>query len=440
MNPLAQDLNDKITAVNPIAYELLSSLGKRIYFPSKGILSQAGEAKKLATRFNATIGTALEGGKAMHLQSVMDSLPGLSPNEALLYAPSYGNPALRKAWLAKDLHDNPALEGVGMSLPVVANGLSHSLSLVADLFIDEGDDVLLPDMNWDNYYLNFVERRGANFTYFNFFADGGFDIKSFESALAKWNKGQKLLTILNFPNNPSGYTPTESEGQQIADALLRTADRGVNLVVLVDDAYFGLFFKDDVMKQSLFTKIAGKRNNLMALKADAATKEVYVWGLRVGFLTFSIGGAESGSPLYTALEAKTAGLVRSIVSNCSALSQNIVAKALTNPDFYTQRSDKAAIMQTRALEVEEVLANADYNDEFTPYPFNSGYFMCLKIKKHNADTLRRHLLNNYGIGTIAITDTNLRVAFSCLEHGQMAELFAAIYQACKDLSAGVQNP
>ena len=95
INELAQKLNDELTQVNPAAFEALSDLGKRIYFPSKGILSQSAEAKKLAKDFNATIGTAMEKGKAMHLDAIMDLSPGLSPN-VLLYAPSSGLPALRQ--------------------------------------------------------------------------------------------------------------------------------------------------------------------------------------------------------------------------------------------------------------------------------------------------------------------------------------------------------
>lgn len=435
MNQLAVDLNEKITSANAEVFAMLSDLGKRIYFPSKGILSQSAEAKKLAKRFNATIGTAMENGVAMHLDSVMSSITGISANDALLYAPSPGLPALREAWQRKNQHDNPTLAGAPLSLPIVTNGLSHALSLVADLFINPGDTVIMPDMNWDNYHLNFYERCGAAIRYFKFFADRGegLDLEAYRQAMAAARPGDKILVILNFPNNPSGYTPSSSEEEVLAAELLAAAERGVRVITLVDDAYFGLFFTADTSKQSFFTRIAGRHPRLLAIKADAATKEVYVWGLRVGFLTFSVGGAPTGSPLYAALEDKTAGLIRSTISNCSALSQSIILKALNHPDFFSQREAKSAEMATRAHRVRAVLDNPDFTPHFSAYPFNSGYFMCLKIKRHNANTLRLHLLNNYGIGTIAITDTNLRIAFSCLEAGDIAELFACVCQACRDL-------
>ena len=434
-NELAIALNDQIQAVNPVAYEMLSALGKRIYFPSKGILSQSAEARTLAKKFNATIGTALSNHQAMCLPCVMDSLPGFSPNDALLYAPSYGQKPLREAWKAKILHDNPSLADVPFSLPVVTTGLSQALSLAGDLFLDPGDSILIPNMVWDNYLLNYSERLQANLNFFPFFLQSHLNTEAFAEALSGYSAGQKVFVILNFPNNPTGYTPLETEAQALADALLKTAERGVKVVALIDDAYYGLFFDPACQQESLFCKIAGKSRNLMAIKADAATKECYVWGLRVGFLSFAIGGAEADSPLFTALEAKTAGLIRATVSNCSALSQKIIAKALTSGKFYEQRAENVAIMHERCNAVMETLAaHPEYGEFFVAYPFNSGYFMCLKILKTTAPKLRRVLLDRYATGGIAMGETDLRLAFSCVEKEQIPELFETIYLACKDLS------
>lgn len=435
MNPLAEELNSKIQAAAPHLFEMLSELGKKFYFPTKGILSQAADAKKKAYKFNATIGTALEDGQAMHLECLSSQLPTISPNDALLYAPSPGNPKLREAWRDKDLQDNPEMRGKPCSLPVVTCGLSHSLSLIADLIADPGDLLVYPDKNWGNYALNFVQRKGAVPRLFTFFKDGGFNLDSFretlEGAVAEGRK--KIIVLLNFPNNPTGYSPTEQECLGITAALKDIADKGVNLAVIVDDAYFGLFFKPELRRQSLFGKLAGLHERILAFKADAATKEVYVWGLRVGFVTFSIGGVQADSPVFDAVNAKLGGIIRSVISNSAALSQFLVLNALKSPDFFAQREAKAEIMCKRATKVEEVLKNPEFSEAWEVYPFNSGYFMCLKIKDVNANDLRLHLLDKYGVGTIAINDTDLRVAFSCLEVADVPELFSLIFQAWKDM-------
>lgn len=435
MNPIARELNEQIAAENPYVVEMLSSLGKDLYFP-KGILTQSAEAKKKAYRFDATIGTAMEDGIAMNLPCVMAPLKDISPNDALLYAPSYGKLELREAWVKKIEHDNPSLVGKAISLPVVTSGLTHGLSLIADMFLDAGDVVLMPDMIWGNYRLIFSVRRGARIVQYNFFKDGRFDIAAFREALQQICASTgKVLVLLNFPNNPSGYTPTEPEGQAIAEALVEAVETGANVIALTDDAYYGLFFEDDVMPESLFSKLAGVHPRLLAVKGDAATKEVYVWGLRVGFVTFSVGGASAAGGLYSALEKKAGGCIRGTISNCSNLSQKIVYDALVSDTFYAQRAAKVAVMKERAQKVKQVLRDPKFEDAWTPYPFNSGYFMCIRLKQVNAEALRVHVLDTYGIGTISINDTDLRIAFSCLEVEQVQELFDLLLQGCRDLSA-----
>ncbi|MHB1407970.1 MAG: aminotransferase class I/II-fold pyridoxal phosphate-dependent enzyme, partial [Desulfitobacteriaceae bacterium] len=45
MNPIAKELNHAIQAANTHIYDMLSDLGKSLYFP-KGILTQSAEAKQ----------------------------------------------------------------------------------------------------------------------------------------------------------------------------------------------------------------------------------------------------------------------------------------------------------------------------------------------------------------------------------------------------------
>ncbi|MNO06870.1 hypothetical protein D3C81_2288390 [compost metagenome] len=59
--------------------------------------------------------------------------------------------------------------------------------------------------------------------------------------------------------------------------------------------------------------------------------------------------------------------------------------------------------------------------------------MCLKLKTVAAEDLRQHLLHNYGVGTIALGETDLRIAFSCIAEENLEELYSMIYQAILDL-------
>ena len=91
-------------------------------------------------------------------------------------------------------------------------------------------------------------------------------------------------------------------------------------------------------------------------------------------------------------------------------------------------------MDGRTEVFKEVLADPKYADVWEPYPFNSGYFMCLKLKSVDAETLRVHLLDKYGLGVIATSATDIRVAFSCLEVDQLATVYEDMYKGVCDLS------
>ncbi|MCK4502199.1 MAG: aminotransferase class I/II-fold pyridoxal phosphate-dependent enzyme, partial [Desulfuromonadales bacterium] len=258
MNPLAADLNDSLQKNNPYVYEMLSDLGKNLFFP-KGILSQSAEAKEKAHKYNATIGTATEKGGPMFLQCIHDKLSAFAPKDIYPYAPPAGKPELRQLWRDKMLQENPSQQDKHFSMPIVTNALTHGLSIIADMFIDEGDHLVLPDMMWGNYNLTFVTRCGAVVKKFKTFTEtGGFNVDAFKVCLkATAAEKGKAVIILNFPNNPSGYTPTVAEGDAIVAAIKEVADSGCNIVTVTDDAYFGLFYEES-LKESLFGKLANQ--------------------------------------------------------------------------------------------------------------------------------------------------------------------------------------
>ncbi len=428
INELAKSLNE--TLKGTIIERMLSDLGTRMYFP-KGIIAQSAEAKKLGKTANATIGMSCVNGKPIILPSVQKELPNLTSGEAVAYAPTAGNEELRNLWKESLIEKNPGLKDKTFTLPVLVPGLTAGLSYLSDLFISEGDTLLAANPSWDNYPLIVKDRRNAEFVQFNMFKDGGFDIDSFRTAMEEQAKSGKVRVLLNFPQNPSGYSATKDEVKSICEVVKNIADNGADVLVWCDDAYFGLRYEDDIEPQSLFAYLADIHEKVLAVKIDGPTKEDYVWGFRAGFLTFGCKGLSQEH--YTALIQKLMGVIRSSVSCASTPSQSIMIKALSKPEIKTEKESFYKILEARYRIVKAFLATKENNAALEPLPFNSGYFMSLHCKGFNAEDLRQKLLNEHGIGVIAIDQNTIRIAFSSIDNDLLEAVYEKVYSTAEEM-------
>lgn len=428
MNPLASTLNERLDALSPFLFRMLSRKGKELYFPKSGILAQSMEAK--GTDINATIGIALEdNGNPLHLDSLED-LVRLDPKRVFPYAGCSGLPELRETWKRQQLEKNPSLRGKFTSLPVVTCALSHGLSIVTKLFLDPGDTVIIADKFWGNYNMLVQERLEVNFDMYPFYKGGGMNLDGLEERLLNTAPGKKVL-IMNFPNNPTGYTPTKKEMRRIKDMLYRCAEKGNDLVVICDDAYFGLVYEDDVDTQSLFAYLADLHERILAVKVDGPTKEDYVWGFRTGFVTYAMKGLTP--EIAKILEDKTAGGIRSSISSSPHISQSLLLEAYKDQHYREDKKKKYALLKSRYETVKEVLRkNAPrYEKYFHPLPFNSGYFMCVELVEGlDGDSLRRTLIEDFSTGVIFIRGV-IRLAYSAVSTAKIESMFERLYLACE---------
>ena len=431
MNELARELNGILAGT--CADRLFSAFGKRIYFP-KGIVSQSAEATKNAHRYNATIGMAYEHGQPMILESVAALFNGMGPKETVAYAPTGGDAALREAWRAEIGRKNAGIDTSKLSLPMVVAGLTNGMSLIGDLFIDPADTVLLPDMFWDNYPLIFEGRNRAEIVTFPFYTPGGgFDVEGFKTAARANARNSKLTVILNFPNNPTGYSPSVSEADAVAAAVRELAEGGISLLVVCDDAYFGLFFEQTTYKSSLFSRLYDLHENVLAVKIDGPTKEDFVWGFRLGFITFGSKGLDRAG--LDALGMKLMGSIRASVSNSSRPAQSILLKAMKDGSYQRDKDAKFETLMRRYRKVREILDTRKTGFSLSPLPFNSGYFMSFDFKGGSAEALRVKLLSEKGIGTISIQDRYLRIAYASIDEENLEDLYSEIFAAA-DAIAG----
>ncbi len=428
LNPLAQELNK--TLAGTVADGLFSELGQRIFFP-RGIISQGGEAKRFGKVANATVGTTRVDGKPVCLEAIHKHVPMLTAAELVAYEPTAGDPNLRALWKEKIFDKNPGLKGVSISLPVVVPGLTAGISYLSDLFVDSDKPLLVANPSWDNYSLIVETRRGAELHQFEMFANGGFNLEGFKKAIAEEAKSGSVRVLLNFPQNPSGYSPTKKEAAEIVKIVKEFADKGTKFIIWDDDAYFGLNYEDDIYPQSLFAEFANLSENVLAVKIDGPTKEDFVWGFRCGFLTFGCKGMNEAQ--YEALVKKLMGLIRSSVSCASTPSQSLCLKAFDDPEIESQKKALRDILEARYHKVRAYV-DSHQSKYLHAMPFNSGYFMSFHVEGIDAEELRQKILMEKGIGTISIDSETLRVAFSSVDEDKIETVYDAIYSTAEDLA------
>jgi aspartate/methionine/tyrosine aminotransferase len=359
---------------------------------------------------NATIGQYTDGhGRATALRAIREGFgPQIALEDAILYPAQGGVPALRDAWRARLV----PTAGESISRPLVTAGLTQGLATVADLFIDADTDVIIPDPCWGNYTLLFGVRRGGNLIRWPMLAGDRVNIVGLRALLAA--RTRKTVVILNFPSNPGGFSPTLADADEIVAAL---ADSPVPLVVVSDDAYMGMVWDPTRMTGSLFdTIVAANLPNLVPVKVDGATKELFFFGGRVGFLTFGLGGDAAA-----VLEEKAKGVLRATTSTTSAPGQTLVLRALNDPDLAVQREQILQHIRARHDRLRDGLRDAGIET----LPFNAAFFVLVKVKG-DAEAVRKALLVD-GVGVVSFPAARaLRVSYASVAVEDIDTLVAAL--------------
>lgn len=369
--------------------------------------------------------------QSLDLASAFGDLPPGDLEAALRESPVEGLPEIRRRWRERQRRGVP--EGVPSSLPLATSGLSHGISLLADLFGGEGKAVAVPAPFWGNYRQAFALRTGARVLTAPAYVNGRYNPRAIVDALAGLPEGEPAVGMLNIPSNPGSYTPDREERRAIVESLLAEADRRP-LVIVCDDAYAGLVFEPEIPRESLFWDLAGAHPNLLAVKVDGATKELSFFGGRLGFLTF---GAGPESERVRDLEARVRVLVRTELGSPPAVSQVIALQALRSPTIEREVEAVRLLLAGRYKVLKEALAGVD-PDLLTVLPFNSGCFALVEIPERlgiDAQTVRRHLLAHHDTGLVSIAPRYLRIAHCSVDESAIPELVRRVEAGVRELAS-----
>ncbi len=438
-------------------FKLFSKLGKRAFMP-QGVFHWVHRAKKEAT-IDATIGVgrglkseisenASSAQTVLYLPSIEAMFNRLEPEEIFPYASPTGVPVFRQTWKdwqiwkMKQQHGNDG-KLPSLMTPIVTTGLTGALYTLSALFIDQEEIVVVPDKRWGVYDMTLCQLIGARLESVPLFIQDKINAQGFAEALINSaQKQDKMLLLLNFPHNPTGYMPDPQNVQELHDVLITVVKKTKkDLVIFLDDAYEGLVYDQNVRQWSLFSDLATLHPKIFPVKIDGISKEVFFWGGRIGCISFPLMNHwEKPGNIESELENKVSAIIRGTVSNSCHLVQELIAKVLNEnrEQVLKERdhlikviSERVHILRDALEKIKDPIVKAD--------PFNAGLFALLNIQGISAFKFGDHLLRNYGVGTVAFENkergiNGIRITFGSIPKENIPKVVDCIGKTIKDIS------
>ena len=410
---------------------------------SAGTIAWGLKAKKRVKEnpdfINATIGTATEDdGKLMVLPTLYDELQQLTGDQLLAYANMRGQHAFVQAWNRDTLESYPAelrkkTEELS-TLPVTAcGGLTGGLMLTSQVFFDLGDKLLAPNSRWGNVDNVFFKNQQLHEVPYKLVdQNGNLSLSDLIDNLQSLEKTEKKIGIyLNFPNNPSGISPTLDQVKELQETLETIT---VPTVLLLDDAYENYCYEDNIVNHSIFPYLVGLNDNVLAVKIDGASKRYCAYGARLGTMTVGFGLEKDENEKSEIREL----MVKSARTNSSSAPRGI-QEALTNvlvdekkkTNIQKEKARNLSILSRRYKLIKKLGEETESNI-LKPVKFNSGFFGYYLIKNQQSATEISSKLLEKGLGTVPFVNISnglngIRVAYCSIREEKIEQAIDLLY-------------
>jgi aspartate aminotransferase len=377
---------------------------------------------QLSDRVNnmATSATLAMAAKARELKEAGKDIIGLSLGEPDFTIPEYVKEAAIKA-VEEDYHSYTPVDGYvelkkaiitkfkrdnGLTYTpaqiVVSTGAKQSLANLAQVLLNEGDEVLLPAPYWVSY-ADISKVAGGIPVEIKSTIENDFKItpQALEAAITPKTK----MIIYSSPCNPSGSVYSKDELRALADVLVKYP----KIIVVSDEIYEHINFTGDRVSMAQFDDMYDR-----TVTVNGVSKAFSMTGWRIGYM---------GGPEYIARACNK--MQGQVTSGANCIAQRATITALENPPSKIQYmvdafKERRKLILDLLAEIPGMKTN-EPEGAFYVFPDISYYFGKTLHGKtiSNASEFALYLLEEANVATVtgeAFGDPNcIRISYAASE-------------------------
>lgn len=377
---------------------------------------------KLSNRVNnmATSATLAMAAKARELREQGKDIIGLSLGEPDFTVPDFVKEAAIQA-INDDYHSYTPVDGYGElkqaiitkfkrdnnlqytpSQVVVSTGAKQSLANLAQVLLNEGDEVLLPAPYWVSYS-DISELSGGVPVPIPSSIESDFKVtpEALEAAITPKTK----MMIYSSPCNPSGSVYSKAELRALADVLVKHP----NIIVVSDEIYEHINYVGEHVSMAAFDDMYDR-----TITVNGVSKAFSMTGWRIGYI---------GGPEYIARACNK--MQGQITSGANCIAQRATIAALENDPNRIQYmvdafKERRSLILNLIAQIPGLKAN-EPDGAFYVFPDVSYYFgKTLRGKTiNNAGEFALYLLEEANVATVtgeAFGDANcIRISYAASE-------------------------
>lgn len=388
-------------------------------------ISNMAKADKAAGNdvINGSIGVFLDDEKEVGKVLSIDKALTEHVTDKLGYSSVYGdmdyNNAVEK-WVFDEKYDE--IKNMYSVFTGSTLGGTGGVSMAFNLFLEEGQNVLLPDIMWNNYMLIAKKAELGFETYSMFTEDGKFNLQSLKEHIEFTLKEfGRCLVVINDPcQNPTGYCLSEEEYDELFKMLDIEGTKG-KLTVLFDIAYLS-YYSIKGSKCKLIDKIAEKKTNFISLIIFSCSKVFGLYGLRMGAFIALALDEEEKVEIKNAFGAQARG-----VYSCSVSAPGYaISKVLTDPNQKKKLLDEINHNKEVLSERGETLVAELDKAGIKYYPYKSGFFVTIIVD--NAFSIFEKLKAEH-IYIVPLSENTIRIALSGMTKEEVVVLVRELKKA-----------